>query len=93
MFNVPFTSLKTDHPLGFPNGLGIAYLLGEIVHLTSKLSMTKQFPAQHKTDLGNKRVRKVEILSADTAASNMHEPTIYWEIEDSPIIWDELEEP
>ncbi|KAJ4990888.1 hypothetical protein SVAN01_03677 [Stagonosporopsis vannaccii] len=48
--------------------------------------------AQHKPELGNKRIKKVEAFLADTATSSMHEPTLYWEIEDSPLIWDELVE-
>lgn len=40
--------------------------------------------AQHKPELGNRRVRKIEAFLADTAASNMREPSIAWEVEDAP---------
>ncbi|KZM27505.1 uncharacterized protein EKO05_0005255 [Ascochyta rabiei] len=39
---------------------------------------------QHKPELGNRRVRNIEVFLADTGASNLHEPSIAWEVEDAP---------
>lgn len=43
------------------------------------------FLVQHKSELGNRRVRKIEAFLADTAASNLREPSIAWELEDAPV--------
>jgi hypothetical protein len=40
--------------------------------------------SQHKPELGNRRVRKIEAFLADTAASSLREPSIAWEVEDAP---------
>ncbi|KAH7067457.1 hypothetical protein BKA63DRAFT_582343 [Paraphoma chrysanthemicola] len=42
------------------------------------------FLAQHKPELGNRRVKRIEAFAADTQASGMFEPSIAWEIEDIP---------
>ncbi|XPS69871.1 hypothetical protein M3J07_002115 [Ascochyta lentis] len=39
---------------------------------------------QHKPELGNRRVRKIEAFLADTGASNLREPSLIWEVEDAP---------
>ena len=44
------------------------------------------FLVQHKPELGNRRVRRIEAFLADTAASNLYEPSIAWEVEDAPPI-------
>jgi hypothetical protein len=44
--------------------------------------------AQHKPELGNRRVKKIEAFLADTAASGIREPSLWWELEDSPMNMD-----
>lgn len=39
---------------------------------------------QHKPELGRRRVRTIEAFLADTAASNLREPSIAWTVEDAP---------
>ncbi|KAF1933176.1 uncharacterized protein M421DRAFT_415538 [Didymella exigua CBS 183.55] len=39
---------------------------------------------QHKPELGNRRTKKIEVFLADTAASNLREPSVWWELEDAP---------
>ncbi|KAJ4406908.1 Mitochondrial import inner membrane translocase subunit tim8 [Didymella pomorum] len=38
---------------------------------------------QHKPEIGNRRTKKIEVFSADTAASGMKEPSLWWALEDS----------
>jgi hypothetical protein len=42
------------------------------------------FLAQHKPELGKRRVKRIEAFAADTQASGIHEPSIVWELEDVP---------
>lgn len=83
---------KANCQAGSPNGLGIGYLLGKS-DLTIRYTRRTYLPlAQHKPELGNRRVRAFEVFLADTAASNVHEPTVYWSIEDSPKEWTDIME-
>ncbi|KAJ4372715.1 hypothetical protein N0V86_008080 [Didymella sp. IMI 355093] len=38
---------------------------------------------QHKPEIGNRRTKKIDVFLADTAASGVKEPSLWWELEDS----------
>lgn len=59
------------------------YSVGQAQWSLSRAAL-KVHAAQHKPELGNKRTKKIEVFLADTAASGIREPSIWWEIEDSP---------
>jgi len=42
------------------------------------------YVVQHKPEIGNRRIKKIEVFLADTAASDMKEPSLWWALEDSP---------
>ncbi|KAF3053853.1 hypothetical protein E8E11_011136 [Didymella keratinophila] len=39
---------------------------------------------QHKPEIGDRRTKKIEVFLADTAASDMKEPSLWWALEDVP---------
>jgi hypothetical protein len=40
---------------------------------------------QYKPELGNRRMKRIEALKADTDSSGYREPSIAWELEDAPM--------
>lgn len=42
------------------------------------------FLAQHKPELGHRRIKRIEAFAADTQASGVREPSIAWEVENVP---------
>lgn len=59
-------------------------MLGTYVHESPRSLELTAYPVQHKPEIGDRRVKKIEVFLADTAASNLREPSLWWELEDSP---------
>jgi hypothetical protein len=69
---------------GSPNGLGIGYMLGKEMHRSPRGAALIAHAVQHKPEIGNRHTKKIEVFLADTAASDMKEPSLWWALEDSP---------